>query len=285
VFSKIVSLLRRRLSIIVLAALAAALVVLPAVAGSETSPTIEAAGGAYGYPGERSWSPKQVTVGAGGAVTISNPSTEVRHGVNWVGGPGKPNCSDGIPVGTTEAAAATKWSGTCTFAQPGTYTFYCTVHGPEMTGTITVTAAGTPTPGPTPTPTPIPGPGEPGPQGSPGSLLTGGSKALKLASAQHGPTVHGLLDVSQTGAGGRLEVALLATSTSLAKSHRSSKVRVGRLARVSLKAGFVAFAVPLSARGRSALRRHRRLALTVRIVLTSVSGAAVTMTRSVTLHA
>jgi hypothetical protein len=128
---------------------------------------------------------------------------------------------------------------------------------------------------------PQPTPGEPGPEGSP---LAGGSKALKLASAQHGPSVHGSIDVSSAGAGGRLEVALFATSASLAKAHRSSKVRVGRFTRSSVKAGVVSFLAPLTARGKSALRRHRRLALTVRIALTPVSGAAATMTKGVVLH-
>jgi hypothetical protein len=57
------------------------------------------------------------------------------------------------------------------FSQAGTYTFECSVHHREMTGTITVTAAGTtttmstpaPTPtttttAPTPTPKPVTGP-------------------------------------------------------------------------------------------------------------------------------
>ncbi len=49
-----------------------------------------------------------------------------------------------MPVGTTPAASGTKWSGACTFTQAGTYTFFCTVHGSEMTGTITVNTGGTP---------------------------------------------------------------------------------------------------------------------------------------------
>jgi plastocyanin len=272
------------------AVLGGALIVLPAVAGSETSPTIEAenktTGSGYYTEEHHTWKPSQVAVAAGGAVTISNP-TAVNHGVEWVGGPVKPTCSSGVPVGTSASVSGRAWNGTCTFTQPGTYTFYCTVHHAEMTGTITVTTAETPTPGPTPTPTPtpVPHPGEPGPEGSPGSPLTGGSKALKLSSGQRGSAVRGSIDVSQAGAGGRLEVGLFATSASLAKAHRSAKVRVGRFSRSSLKAGVVSFAVPLTARGRSALRRHKRLALTVRIALTPVSGAAASMTRSVVLHA
>jgi len=56
---------------------------------------------------------------------------------------------------------------------------------------------------------------------------------------------------------------------------------VGRLVRASLHAGKVSFAVPLSAKAKHALERHRRLALTVAIVLTPAQGSTVTVTRSV----
>jgi hypothetical protein len=96
--------------------------------------------------------------------------------------------------------------------------------------------------------------------------------------------VHGSVKVSQAGAGARLEVSLFATGASLAKARHPAKVRIGRLLRSSLKAGVVSFAVPLTAKAKSALRRHRHLALTVQIVLTPIHGAAVTVTRSVVEH-
>jgi hypothetical protein len=43
--------------------------------------------------------------------------------------------------------------------------------------------------------------------------------------------------------------------------------------------------VPLSARGRASLRRHRRLMLTVTITLTPPHGAAVKIVRLVVVHA
>ncbi len=276
-----------------LAALLGALVaVLPAAATSETSPAIvpenKPGGGIYG--GEtHAWAPAQATVSEGGVVTLSNP-TEVPHGVEWRSGPETPSCTAGVPAGKSASASAAKWNGTCTFAKPGSYTFYCTVHGPEMTGTVTVSANGTTTttttaPAPTTTTPTTTTPGPTSPQGIPGSPLAGGSaNAIKLASRQHGRSVRGVVDVSQFGAGGRLEVALLAGRASLARVAGLSKVRVGRLLRSSLHPGAFAFAVPLTAKGKSALRRHRRLALTVRIVLTPVHGAAVTVTRSVVEH-
>lgn len=118
-----------------------------------------------------------------------------------------------------------------------------------------------------------------------GSPLADGPHALRLAATQHGTSVHGALGIASAGAGGRLEIALLATAASLAGAHRqASPARVGRLLRSSLHAGVLSFAVPLTARGRAALRRHQRLALTVRITLTPLSGAPTHLTREVVLR-
>ena len=112
---------------------------LPAMAWSAETTPVEGVNEG-GYYGERHrWSPAQETVSAGSAVTFRNP-TNVPHGVEWRSAV-KPSCEEGpgkVPVGGTPAASGTKWSGACTFSQAGSYTFYCTVHGPEMTGTITV---------------------------------------------------------------------------------------------------------------------------------------------------
>jgi plastocyanin len=262
--------------------------VLPAVAVSETTPTIEAVntGGVYGAHHE--WSPSAVPVSEGGAVTISNP-TGVPHGVEWVGGPATPSCTGNIPIGKGPSVSGGNWSGTCTFSKAGTYTFYCTVHGPEMTGTITVNPNGTITTTPPPGgggsgPPPSTNPGSSSPpvtgtSGSPpaGTALT----AVSVAPRQHGKSVHGSLVVSQAGAGGRLEVTLQARGASLANLRRPPQVRVGRLVRASLHAGTVSFTVPLSAKARHALAIHRRLAVTVTIVLAPPHGSAVTATRSV----
>jgi len=473
------------------ALLGVAVAVLPAIASSETTPVeaVNEGGGVYGET--HRWSPSQETVIAGNAVTFRN-MTAVRHGVNWINPPAKPVCDNTVPVGTTEATAGTNWSGTCTFAQAGTYTFYCTVHGAAMSGTITIKTPGTPiattqapselthatarlngavnpegnateyrfdygtstvsehmtntlslgsedfsshavsaaltglTPGtsyhvqlvaiygvgktvlgseqtfttpvpaaptvatgqatglteseatlkgtvdpnegeateysfeygtglgygqstefkslsqtdrvshpvsatltklaagteyhfrlvahnkvgpaangedhtlktasppssPPPSPTPTP-PSSPSPvlmvvpiapsEPLSGSLFEGGAHALRLTTS-HGPSVRGSVDVSPAGAGGRLEVGLFASTASLARTHRPSRVRVGRFLRSSVKAGVVSFAVPLTAPGKSALRRHKRLALTVQIALTPLAGAPASVTRSVVLR-
>ncbi len=116
---------------LVAAVLGAGVVVLPAMAGSETTPSIQAVNGPGIY--QHYWSPSNVTIVPGGTVALSNP-TAVPHGVEWVHGPGTPVCSSGVPVGTTIAASGTQWSGSCTFAAAGLYTFYCTIHGPSMSG-------------------------------------------------------------------------------------------------------------------------------------------------------
>jgi plastocyanin len=284
--------MRRGLGFLLTAALGAAVVVLPAVAASETGQTIEATnkpGGGIYKEETHEWSPSTVTVSVGGVVPFSNP-TAVNHGVEWrVGDPATPSCAGGVPVGTTEAASATNWSGTCTFTTPGTYVFYCTVHHAAMTGAIVVAANGTTT---TTTTTPAPSPlttpttsGEPSSGSTLGSPLSASaSAALKVASKQHGKSVHGSLDVSRAGAGGRLEVDLLARSASLASVGHQVQVRVGKLVRTALSAGKASFSVPLNARAKAALLRRGHLALTVKVLVKPASGSAVTVTRAVVLH-
>jgi plastocyanin len=275
--------------------LGGAVVVLPAVAGSETAPRIEAQNnGLYSH----SWNPAAATVNAGGAVAITNPSTEVNHGVEWRSGPVVPNCA-GVPVGKTSEASGTKWSGSCTFSQPGVYTFYCTVHGAEMTGTITVNANGTTTTTTTTgtgtgtqTTTAAGGPstGTATPtgsssQGGSGSPLAGSTtEAVRLSAKQHGKSVRGSVAISPAGVGARLEVDLLAKSASLAAAGHAARVRVGRVLRTSLPAGKVSFSVPLSARARRAVRRHRRLALSVALTINAPDGASLTLTRAVVVR-
>jgi plastocyanin len=276
--------------------LGAALVLLPAVAGSETAPTIQAENKGGGYYGQtHAWSPTQATVSAGGVVTLSNPTT-VAHGVEWRSGPETPSCSASIPTATTAPTSGANWIGTCTFSKPGTYVFYCTVHGPEMTATITGNApsqapggggptgeGGPPAGSPTGSSTTPSAPGATGGQ-SASPLAGSAAAALKLASRQRGRSVQGSLEVSPAGAGARLEVQLLARRASLARAGRSVQVRVGRSVRSALRAGTVRFTVALDARAATALRRRHRLALSVKVVLVPRHGAAVTITRDVVMR-
>ena len=290
-----------RLALFALAAcLGAAVVLLPAVAGSETGPTVQAVNEAGGIYGEtHRWSPMTATVNGGGTVTVMN-NTTVEHGVEWKSGPEVPACASTVPVGAGHSG--TSWSGSCTFTQPGTYTFWCTVHGEAMKGSIVVNPNGTTTMTTTGTApaSSTPGtassggsttqtPGASSPQlaaGTSGSLLAGAaSEALKLASRQRGASVRGTVAVSQAGAGARLEVDLLTRSASLASVRHAAQVRVGKLVRAHLTAGRTSFVVPLSSgRARRALRRHRSLRLSVKVIITPLSGSATTMIRSVVVR-
>jgi hypothetical protein len=227
----------------------------------------------------------KVTIAPGGEVKFAD-NANTAAAVVWMGS--APACS-GVPT-----SAMTKWEGACKFEQPGTYKFesstlfneggslnyteYEVVVEGAATGTSPTTTTTTPTTTTTTTPTT---PSEP----NHGSPLEGGSRALKLAGNQHGSTVRGSIKVSQAGSGGRLEIGLFAASASLAKAVHPGQVRVGRLVRSSLKAGSVSFSVPLTAKGKAALRRHRRLALTVKVTLTPIHGGAVVITRGVVVDA
>lgn len=241
-----------------------------------TEPTIEAATGSYGY-GYR-WSPSTAEVKEGGTVAFQNTSASVEHGVQWTGGPETPSCQ-GVPIDIGK----TSWKGTCAFAHPGTYTFRCVVHPTEMTGTVTVSANGTVTTTTTSPTTPTPTTTGTTPTPSPESPLAGpASQALKLAKSQHGGVVKGSLRVSKAGAGDELEVEVLAEKASLAR--HSKRSRVGAFARSSVAAGQTSFSVKLDAKARRALKRHRRLSLTVRVTLSPAYGEPLTITRSVVEH-
>jgi plastocyanin len=299
------------------ALLGAAVAVLPTIASSAVTATVNAESNtATCY--YNCWSPAQVTVTSGDMVAFKN-SSGVMHGVVWESSnPATPTCTN-VPVNSS----STSFNGTCTFSQAGTYNFYCYVHGTSMSGTITANANGTTTttttgttttttttPTTTSTTTTTPPPTTttttpPPPQSTstatqssttPSSLTTAttpvepppGSPLLRspsLRATQHGSTVRGSLDISQSGAGDRLEVDLLAKSASLARAGHSKQVRVGRLVRASVSAGKVSLSVSLTARGKRALTRHRHLALTVKITLTPVRGTPVSVTRNVVLRA
>jgi plastocyanin len=223
-------------------------------------PVIEPAGS-----GPYSWSPANTEVGVGGSVTFKSPSGSVSHGVTWTGGPETPKCT-GVPINDFK----TNWSGSCTFAQAGAYAFKCYVH-PEMTGKMTVSSSGTPNPPP--------------PSGSPESPADGPAmKALRLAKRQRGSFVKGSVDISQTGAGGRLEVDLFATRAKLFGAGHGGKMRVGRLTRSSLKEGLVSFTVSLKRVAREALRRDERLPLQVKITVIPPQGNALRQGRTVIVH-
>jgi plastocyanin len=234
--------MRRGVLTIAFVALASAAVVLPAAAGSETSPTVTAVNGTGIYAEQtHSWSPPNVTVGEGASVTFSNPTT-VLHGVNWMSTPSGaqvPTCS-GVPVGTGEAASAAEWSGSCTFTQPGTYVFYCTVHKAAMSGTITVASLASSGPAPAPTSTtpqtgqpPVgveAGSGQPVSTGVPGvkgSPFVAGADAVAVTGSKHSTALRGSVDVAAAGVGGRLRIDVFARADALGLTGHASDCALG----------------------------------------------------------
>jgi hypothetical protein len=198
----------------------------------------------------------------GGTVTFKSASGSVEHGVTWTGGPEKPSCS-GVPIDEGK----TSWSGSCSFAQAGTYSFYCPVHPTEMKGTITATASGTP-----PTGSPPP----PGPQ-SAGAVASD----LTLARRQRGATVRGSIQLLRAGSGSRLVVELTTRRARLLGPGHSGKMRVGRLVRSSLPSGRFGIAVPLARVARGALHDETALTVTVTVTVTSPDGEVFKRTRGV----
>jgi plastocyanin len=113
--------------VLLLTAIAGALLSFGVVSGFAADKSVETAGtiGAY------HWQPSTAEVNPNGTVEFKNAQA-IPHGLVFEAPPAAPSCT-GIPsVGTGN------WSGTCTFTQAGTYSFYCPVHPTEMKGTITV---------------------------------------------------------------------------------------------------------------------------------------------------
>jgi plastocyanin len=255
---------KRRLGrLLLLLALASLGAFQAAAAGIADETTVEPAETASGF----AWRPASVTSTPGGSVAFRNPGAVVPHGVHWTGGPEKPSCS-GVPVDSS----GTAWSGTCAFAQAGTYTFVCTVHPEEMKGTVTVGSGETPA-------APAPAPGQP-PAPSEGPLV----EALRLARSQHGRTVHGSITVSSVAIGGHLNIELRVSRAALGGQGKGL-ARVGAISRSLAGAGRQAFAVRLRPPAQLALQRRGRLSLIVKTAISAPGGMTATMARRVKLNA
>jgi hypothetical protein len=186
-----------------------------------------------------------------------------------------------------------RWSGTCRFDAPGTYSFHCQAHPDQMHGSVIVTGLPDPSVTPSPTPTPTastspgatPGGGAPAAQPTPTSApvaATPGPAAtgLKLAASQRGRTLKGSISVAR--AGSTLTVDVLAKPSALGASGRALK-RIGHLTK-SLDAGAHTFAIKLSRAASSAITARRRLALTAKVTVAPPIGAPFTANRAVTMR-
>ena len=282
--------LRTLLLFALAALLGAAVTVLPALAAGPSEAKLEVNENCvepdwpcWAIPGS-SQPASKVTIASGGSVTFADSKTAAN--IAWTGT--APTCESAVPVAPT--SPKTGWEGKCTFATPGTYDFesstlfndgidnytkYEVVVEGATTPSTPTTGVGGSTPGTTTS-----GPAPVGERPT-GSSLSG---APRISSSQRGSTVKGSLEVSKAGAGGRLEVDLIATTASLAKAGHATQV-VGRFVSASVSAGQRSFSVKLNTKARRALKRHHHLSLKAKITLTPTSGEATSVTRSVTLHA
>jgi plastocyanin len=77
------------------------------------------------------FSPSSVTVTAGTIVTWTNDAG-TPHNVTWSSAAGRNAAGAGDGTGDTDSFAS--GSHTRVFATPGTYDFYCTIHGSPTAG-------------------------------------------------------------------------------------------------------------------------------------------------------
>lgn len=250
----------RRLLLLALVALGALHSQASAIA---ENPTVEPSETTSGYV----WKPSALTVAPGGTVAFANPSAIVPHGLAWTGGPQQPSCS-GVPVGSS----GTEWSGTCSFSQPGTYSFVCTVHPEEMKGTITVGAGDT---GPAPTPG-----SSQSPASAEGPLIDG----LRVVRNQRGAAVRGSFAISAAAVGGAWSVAVEARRAALG-GRGKALVPVGAVFRSVARAGRHRFVVRLEPRAQRVLRSQGHLSLIVRVAVAPPDDVPVARSRRVKLHA
>ena len=260
---------KRMLPLVVLTALFGALI--PAIASSDGTPTVNGLDSLM-------WSPQQVTVAAGGSVNFEN-SSGLLHGIHWDSGPSTPSCN-GIPLDGATPSWSPSWSGSCSFSTPGTYRYYCSYHGPSMSGTVIVSADGTTTTSSTST-APPGGTPQP-PSGGDGSVVSPVLGSISLSDSQRGTAVRGSAKLGQGHS--RLEIKLTAGSAALGAASKRSGLLVGDLRKRSVGPGKVSFSVALRASGKRALRRRGRLAVKVLLTVTPAGGGATSATRHVTLH-
>jgi plastocyanin len=123
-----------------------------------SSPPSSSTAVTVGANGGTSFTPATVSINTGGTVTWTWPAGSLPHTVTS-GHPGAPDgmfCS--LPAGQTASAQSCAGSAYAqtgpatfshTFTSPGTFPYFCQVHGAMMTGTVTVTAAASTTGGTT----------------------------------------------------------------------------------------------------------------------------------------
>jgi plastocyanin len=275
--------LGRRIARVALCALAglagAALAVLPARADDQ-SVTVGGSG-PYGGANNR-FSPDTVAVKPGQMVTWTNAGG--MHNVHF--DDASLNCQKPDTPQQPSGWGGGSGKVSCTFANAGSFTYHCDLHGPSgMTGVVHVNASGTVPSGTTTSP----GPGTttaPGTTTSPGTGTSPGTSTHPLLSDLHVAPhqkrrVSGRVVIGQSGS--QLEADLLPGSAGTAQSGNQSVL--GRTIKRSLPAGRQRFKVALNRRGRRALARRGHLAVLLRIIVTPPSGSPATASARLRLSA
>jgi len=211
-----------------------------------------------------------VTIRTGGHVNFAYFMGDSRHNVVFTGARPTVCGSDGGPPATASALPGAptpaSWDGGCDFATPGTYAFVCGLHS-SMTGSVTVVEGGA-------APTP--------PAPAVEADFRPAASGLKVAVRQRGSSVRGTVKVARSAS--RLLARAFVRRGALSGGRSRAQVAVGRQLRSQVSATTVTFATPLSTAARRALRRNRRLLISLRLTVTPAEGDAYTATRTVILR-
>jgi len=230
------------------------------------------------------------TIAVGGTVTFGYPSGITAHNVDFdMTQPSSCTQSAGSSSGNVPPLPANPtgegWAGSCRFNTPGTYTFHCDMHPNSMTGAVVVEAAasttGTTGTGGSTSSTGTSGTTTPG---SGNSTAPTAKPVAKVTRRQTGTTVRG--SVTTPAGPSKIVVTAFVSNRQLSR-HRPKKakrVRVGSQTKRSTGTAGASFALKLNATARRALHRRHKLSVSVRIVVTPATGAAVTKTATVTVR-
>lgn len=205
-----------------------------------------------------------VTIALGGVVTFDSATVEP-HDADFGAAPVACENPGGPPLRRVPPSPETTWTGSCTFAVPGTFAFVCTVHS-GMGGSVTVVAPdGAPPPAGPPPPT-TPGAPPPPLGGSPLTVPPGPAVLTPTFDAdreQRGARLRAVIANAGAGARATLDVAADRRDVAERPGRRGGSVRLRRVARTASADGRASFDVRLSPAITRALRRRSRLALTI----------------------
>jgi plastocyanin len=215
---------------------------------------------------------------AAGPYVQNDVSITAGESVTWTGGfSNHPLVSDnGLWTDVADGGSFTH-----TYATAGTFPFHCRIHA-SMTGVVRVAdASGGGGGGGSPTPTPQPGapttpvaPGQPTPT-APGTTVDTTAPTAALATISTRAVLKsGVLVRFRSSEAGSASATLTVRKTT-----------IGRAQATYTAASDHSLRVKLTKRGRSLVRRAKRLTATLRLVVSDAAGNGARLTRAVRLRA